>query len=314
MRKRLRLRASLLFAWVFWRGAVPAFAQPTAVQKKAITHDVYDSWKSIQGTKLSADGTWLTYVLQPQDGDGELVVRNLKTSAEIRAPRGRDPLITSDNHFVVYAVAPLKKDVDQARKAKKKPEDMPKNGVGIVNLTTGQVTTLAEHVKSFRVPDETPQVVVFLTVAAGAPADGGTTAPKTREKRPLGTDLVVRDLYTGTQTTVAEVSDYAVSKNGAWLVYAVASKTPANDGAFARGLGNGMKRTLLAGPGNYKSFVFDTSAGQAAFVSDRDDFKSAAPCYKLYHWPTSADAATQLPIPSSAPLVASENGRLEFSK
>ena len=88
-----------------------------------------------------ADGTWIAYALTPQEGDGELVVRNLKTNAEIRAPRGRDPLITSDGKFVVFAIAPLKKDVDQARKAKKKPEDMPKNGVGIVNLATGQATT-----------------------------------------------------------------------------------------------------------------------------------------------------------------------------
>ena len=43
---------------------------------------------------------------------------------------------------------------------------MPKNGVGIVNLATGQATTVAEHVKSFRVPDDTPKIVVYLTVAA----------------------------------------------------------------------------------------------------------------------------------------------------
>ena len=139
-------------------------AQAAAAAKKPITHDVYDSWKSIQGTKISADGTWIAYALTPQEGDGELVLRNLKTNAEIRAPRGRDPLITSDNAFVVFAIAPLKKDVDQARKAKRKPEDMPKNGVGIVNLATGQATTVAEHVKSFRVPDDTPKIVVYLTV------------------------------------------------------------------------------------------------------------------------------------------------------
>jgi dipeptidyl aminopeptidase/acylaminoacyl peptidase len=313
MRERLHFRSSILLVLLLCVGVAPVFAQANAAQKKPITHDVYDAWNSIQGTKLSADGTWLAYALTPQDGDGELVVRHLKTNAEIRAPRGRDPLITSDNHFVVYAIAPLRKDVDQARKAKKKPEDMPKSGVGIVNLASGQATPVAEHVKSFRVPDETPQVVVFLTVPS-APAEGGPTAPKTREKKAIGTDLVIRDLYTDTQTTIAEVSDYAVSKNGAWLVYAVSSKTPANDGAFARGLGNGAKHTLLAGQGNYKGFVFDSAVGQAAFVSDRDDFKSAAPRFKLYQWTTRADAATELPIPSSASMVASENGRLEFSK
>jgi dipeptidyl aminopeptidase/acylaminoacyl peptidase len=281
--------------------------------KKPITHDVYDSWKSIQGTKLSADGVWLAYALTPQDGDGELVVRNLKTNAEIRAARGRDPQITLDSRFVVYALAPLKKDVDAARKAKKKPEDMPKAGVGIVNLSTGQATTVAEHVKSFRVPDDvTPQTVVYLTAAEPAAAAAGAAPSRAREKKTLGTDLVIRDLYSGAQTTIPEVSDYAVNKNGAWLVYGVSSKTPANDGAFARGIANGVRKTLLAGPGNYKGFVFDTEGSRAAFVSDRDEAKAPAPRYKLYYWSTLADAATELPLPANAEMAVSDNGRIEF--
>src|SRR5882672_748374 len=108
-------------ARAFGPAVARAQAQP-AVAKKPITHDVYDSWRSIQGTKISGDGVWLAYALTPQDGDGELVVRNLKTNAEIHAARGRDPNITSDSRFVVFAIAPYKKDVDTARKAKKKPE------------------------------------------------------------------------------------------------------------------------------------------------------------------------------------------------
>src|SRR5215813_687262 len=104
MRVRLRYQPAAAIA-----GLVVLFclgAAASAQQKKPITHDVYDSWKSIQGTRLSSDGVWLAYALVPQDGDGELIVRNLKTSAEIRAPRGRDPLITTDGKFVVFAVAP----------------------------------------------------------------------------------------------------------------------------------------------------------------------------------------------------------------
>ena len=56
---------------------------------------------------------------------------------------------------------------------------------------------------------------------------------------------------------IPEVSEYAINKNGAWLVYGVSSKTPANEGAFVRGVANGTRKTLLAGPGNYKGFVFD---------------------------------------------------------
>src|SRR5712691_4027043 len=118
-------RATLvaILALVFLAAPRPVLHAQTAA-KKPITHDVYDSWKSIQGTKLSADGVWLAYALTPQEGDGELVVRNLKTSNEIRVPRGRDPQITTDNHFVVFALAPFRKDVDAARKAKKKADEM----------------------------------------------------------------------------------------------------------------------------------------------------------------------------------------------
>jgi diaminohydroxyphosphoribosylaminopyrimidine deaminase/5-amino-6-(5-phosphoribosylamino)uracil reductase len=42
---------------------------------------------------------------------------------------------------------------------------------------------------------------------------------------------MIRALSSGAQTTVAEVSDYALSKDGAWLVYAVSSKTAAHDGS-----------------------------------------------------------------------------------
>src|SRR5262245_35777688 len=121
MQRRVHPVRAMAIALVLCVVPLAAFAQQA---KKPITHDVYDSWKTIQGTKISSDGAWLAYALVPQDGDGELVVRSLKTSAEIRAPRGRDPIITTDNRFVVFAIAPLKKDLDQARRAKKKPEEM----------------------------------------------------------------------------------------------------------------------------------------------------------------------------------------------
>ena len=123
-------------------------AAGSAATKKPITYDVYDGWRSIQGTQLSRDGQWLVYALTPQDGDGELVALNLKTSKEYRAARGRGPVLTVDAKYVVFTVAPAKADVDKAKKDKKKPEEQPKSGLGIMDLATGQVTTV-ERVNSF---------------------------------------------------------------------------------------------------------------------------------------------------------------------
>ncbi|MFT6828676.1 MAG: hypothetical protein ACJAZV_001969, partial [Roseivirga sp.] len=41
--------------------------QATA-QKKPLTHDVYDDWKSIQSTNISNDGNWAAYAINPQAG------------------------------------------------------------------------------------------------------------------------------------------------------------------------------------------------------------------------------------------------------
>ena len=279
-------------------------------QKRPITHDVYDSWKSIQGTKVSRDGTWVAYALNPQEGDGELVVRNLKTSAEYRATRGRDPVFTPDGKFVVFAKAPLRADTDKARRAKKKPEDMPKAGVGLVDLSTGRVATLAEHVKSFRLPDDPVKVVVFLI------AQPETVPLQIGKKYEVGTDLVIRDLATGKDQTIREVSEYAVTRDGSAIAYAVSSKAPGGDGAFLRRTADGSTKTLIAGAGLYKGFAFDGKATQLAFVSNRDDYAAKAPRFKLYHAAMNA-SATELAVPSESragPISVSEFGRLEFSK
>ncbi len=215
--------------------------QPSA--KKPITHDVYDGWKSIQGTKVSRDGVWVAYALVPQDGDGELVVRSLKTSVEYRAARGRNPVMTPDSRFVVFEKSPLKADVDKARKAKRRPEEMPKSGVGVVDLSSGQVTTLAEHVKSFRLPEDPIRIVAYLAAPEPAPRGRSQERPEGEDsqegktpakKHEPGTDLIVRDLATGAQATVAEVMEYAVAKDGSAVAYSVSSKTPAGDGAFVQ--------------------------------------------------------------------------------
>ena len=87
--------------------------------KRPITHDVYDSWRAIQDSTLSRDGVWLAYVLAPQDGDGELVMRNVRTGAERRHARGREPVVTADGRFVIFAVAPLDTEVDKAKKERR---------------------------------------------------------------------------------------------------------------------------------------------------------------------------------------------------
>src|SRR5690606_20159787 len=68
----------------------------TAPAKRPLTYDVVDYWKSIGGTRISDDGQWVLYTVTSQAEDGELIVRNLRTTQEYRHPRGTNGQFTPD--------------------------------------------------------------------------------------------------------------------------------------------------------------------------------------------------------------------------
>jgi dipeptidyl aminopeptidase/acylaminoacyl peptidase len=313
--------------------------------KKPLGYDAYNGWRSIQGADLSRDGQWLVYALAPQDGDGQLVVLNLKTNAEFRAARGKQAVITADGKFVVFTIAPVKAEVDKAKKDKKKPEEQPKSALGIMDLACGKVTTV-DRVKSFKAAEDSGTFVAYLLEPplkkpdekkdeakkeeakpaakpeekpAAKPGEEKKEEPKKEEKKKEpGTDFIVRELATGKETKIGEVADYVWNKPGTRLAYAVSSKTPENDGAFAFDPATGQTTPLLKGLGNYKNLTFDEKGGQLAFTSDRDDYKTEKSVSKLYYWTAPAAAAAEL-APAGAKgfpagLAVSENGKPKFSK
>lgn len=327
MRQRTSLRWIAVVLSLIVCPVAPASAQAPA--KRPITHDVYDTWKSIRGTQVSRDGVWLAYALTPQDGDGELVVRNLRTGAEHRHPRGQDPVITPDGRFVVFTIAPLKADVDQAKKDKKKPEDQPKNGLGVMTLASGAVATV-DRVKSFKLREESSRAVAYLKEAekpAAAekkeeakkeePAEKPAGEKKKEQKHEPGTDLVVRELDGAAETTIPEVTEYVWNTDGGRLAYAVSSEAPENDGVFVRAA-DGATLALLKGKGYYKGLSFDEAGAQLAFVSNRDAFDADPAPYTLYHWRAGDQAASSLVSTSTNGVPAgwgvSEHGRLTFAE
>ncbi len=304
-----------------------ALASAQAVVKKPVSYDAYDSWKSIRGTEVSRDGTWLVYALVAEEGDGELVARNLKTGVEHRYPRGERPAITPDGRFVVFTIVPPNAEVEQAKKDKKKPEDQPKSGLGIMTLATGAVTAV-DRVKSFELPEESSAVVAYLKEppattgareekpAAEPPAAKPEGGKKDRKHEP-GTELVVRQLATGQETSIPEATEYEWNRDGSRLAYAVSSKTPDDDGAFVRAA-DGATVALARGKGVYTGLTFDRSGGELAFVSDRGAYDANPPTFTLYFWRAADGQAAALVSSATTGMPSgwsvSQNGTLEFSK
>jgi dipeptidyl aminopeptidase/acylaminoacyl peptidase len=289
---------------------IPAGAQQNA--KKPLDHSIYDSWRSISGTSFSRDGAWILYRIAPAVGDAEMTVRNTGSGVEHKIPRGAlGARFTNDGKFVVATVVPSKAEVDQAKKEKKAPKDMPKNALAILSLDSGKVAMI-EKVRSWRLADKGSDWIGYFVDEAAPAAPGGArpsgggqpgTAPATtppaaaqtpatgkpqepakpQKKRDhaAGSELVVRSLATGEEKKIADVADYAFSEDGKTLVYAVSTKTGEGDGLFSLNLAEGKTVEVMKGMGRYQQIVLHKN-GQVAFLSDRDDYAKDPAPVRLY--------------------------------
>ena len=183
----MKLQRSISVLCTFALFATMALAQQAAPAKRALTHQDYDSWRSVVAQQISRDGKFVAYAYMPQDGDGEIVVRNLATGVEWKAPRGYRPpvpppddpgtnvaefmaeqarllrpVFTADSRFLVFGTEPAKAELN---KRKEEPEDMPKNGLSIMDLSNGTVTRI-ERVKTFRVPEDGSGFIAYQMEAA----------------------------------------------------------------------------------------------------------------------------------------------------
>jgi dipeptidyl aminopeptidase/acylaminoacyl peptidase len=184
-------------AWLL--GAAVLVPVSLAQSQRPLNHGDYDGWRSIVGQRLSNDGKFLVYGLFPQEGDGEVIIRNLVTGKEQREPAGQRPApmppapdlegpppeargavlgFSADSKTVVFSTFPAKAESDKAKKDKK---PAPKDGMVIVDLASGK-TTRVERVKRFAMPEKASGLLVYLKEGPDAPAGGAGNPPATPPK------------------------------------------------------------------------------------------------------------------------------------
>ena len=215
--------------------------------------------------------------MQPEDGDGELFVRNVATNNEWRAPRGYRPptpppdasdpeataalslgrllrpIFSADTELPIFHHRAEQGGPPEGHTRQEKTRgDVPKNPLGIMNLSSGDITRI-DDVKSIQVPQDGSGFVAILKEPPREPRDpdklptANTTAnssantsatPNTNtnttgqptptpaqgaSKREYGSNLILRRLSDGQSRTFADVMDYSFTKDGKTLVFAVSS-------------------------------------------------------------------------------------------
>lgn len=325
-----------------------------AQSKKPLDHSVYDGWQSIGVKTISNNGVWTAYTVTPQEGDATLVVRNLQNGREVSVPRGASPVITEDARFVVFTIKPFFKDVRQARIKKKKPDEMPKDSMGILELNDLGITKIP-LVKSFKTPEKGSGLLAYLIerpkpdTAAKRPKrpipriidadewesnrgqfpadDGQLLLADADNDKPGGPgsadpgDLVIRNLRTGEEDTIRSVSSYTLSEPGnkiALVIHPPKKDSLAKAGVWLWDVAKRKADTLSRGHGVFVHFAFDEKGTQLAYLGSRDSAKALQKFHALYYFRNGQDSAAITVSKSTAGMPSgwsvSENGTPRFSK
>jgi hypothetical protein len=120
-----------------------------SAQKLPLDQNVYDGWKSLSASAISDDGKWVTYEINPQQGDGWLYICNITSGQADSVFCGTRATFSPDMKFIVYQIKPAYSETRKAKKDKVKEDMMPKNNLGIMLLQGNDKSVIIKRVKSF---------------------------------------------------------------------------------------------------------------------------------------------------------------------
>lgn len=310
-----------------------ALASTSFGQKKALDASAYDTWKSVRGLSLSSNGKWAMYTIAPQDGDALVEIKSTDGAKSYSIERGSSVAFSEDCQFVIATILPKSEDTKKARRAKAKPEDMPKNGLTILNLETGQRTDM-DRVTSFSIATHDSGWIVYKPEPpkpAPKPEAGKAEAPKAEiapkpeagaadQKKPgikpdhkPGDTWMLRNLASGKEEKLENVVTTRWSKDGSVLAFSVSTLDGAGDGIGEWIAQDGSRKTIATGMGKYPKLAICDSTKDVAFATDKDDYQAKKPAISLYVYRAGRLSKVNTDTLTKG-YVASEIGSLQFSE
>ncbi|MBP8601085.1 MAG: S9 family peptidase [Candidatus Saccharicenans sp.] len=217
------------------------------------------AWKSISSAQISPDGKWFVYSLTPNEGDSELVVKEIDGTREYRFNLGDSPrnlydliIISDDSRWVAFMSYPSFEETKKLRKDKKRIE--PKSS--LIELPTGQKTDWP-GVRKVAFSGESS---LYLAIHR--------LAPESQEKdkdRWAGSDLVLKNLKSGQEMSLGNISEFAFNRSGDWLALLIDARDMTGNGLMLRNLRSNELQVLDSGLFFYKNLKWDDK-GQALSV------------------------------------------------
>ncbi len=265
---------------------VSKWTPPASAGRQLSVNDLL-GWKGIRTPALSNDGKYFAYVLAPNEGDAEVIVRGTAAGAkEMRFPigdaagggggagrgGGGTPTvsISGNNKWVAFlefasSAQAAGRGGRGGRGGGAAPAATAANGaaqpkLAIVNLADGTKREF-ENVRAFRFAGDKSD---WIAIHHSAPRAAGAApaAPAT----PTGTTLELVNLTGGTPQPISDVAEYAFDDSGDWLAVSIATADQAGNSLQLRQLSSGVMRTLDVKKASYRRLTWGDSSDALAVM------------------------------------------------
>ena len=299
-----------------------------SAQKPPLDNSVYDEWKSLSSPIISDDGKWISYVINPQQGDGKLFLYNVASGKTDSIGRGGRAVFSADQKYVAYQVIPSYDATRQAKKKKLSEDKMPKNNLEIRVFSTDEVIKIS-RVKSFATAENNSYWMAYLMEKKAEEKKSGKTAadttkvaepaagkkPKTPEAK--GSELIIYNPINKKEYKYPDVTEYVVARDGKAISFAQSISDTTKIENFKINIfdtGKETSRIVFEGKGSVKKLSADKIGNNISFIYSTDTSKVKV--YDLWLSKNSEDAKKIIDqANSSMPKgwSVSENGNITFS-
>jgi acetyl esterase/lipase len=233
------------------------------------------SWKTISSAEISPDGNWFVYSRSPNEGDSELVIREVAGKKEYRFNLGEAPrtvyssiIISDDSRWVAFMVYPTSQEMKKLQKERKRVE--PK--ALLVELKSGNQVEWT-RVRKIAFSGENS---LFLAVHRLAPE-----AQEKEKDKWTGSDLILRNLNSGQDIALGNISEFAFNRSGQNLAFLVDARDKAGNGLMLKNLKTGQLNILDSGSFFYQNLRWDEKGQALSVLKGKEDQKYEDKLYSL---------------------------------
>jgi dipeptidyl aminopeptidase/acylaminoacyl peptidase len=298
-------------------------SQGLIAQKKVLDASAYDIWKSHANARVSNDGNWVSFEVNPQEGDGVLNVKNAKGDLLSQFARGNSAVFSPNSDFVAFRIVPQWQVVRKAKLAKKQKEDMPKDSLGVFVFGENRLVKFPK-VKSFQVATESASWLVYHVEKEATKKDTSKTekkAPKNAKKPdpklPDASELVIFNPVKNKSYSYKNVVEYAISRNGRQVAFIRQPKdTLMVTTVFVFNTETEKLDSIFTDKGVSKRVTSDNLGNQLTFLFSRDT--AEAKTFHLYYSDLKTKQSQIIVDTLSKEIrkgyTPSENGEIYFSR